>query len=239
MASDAKGPSRVRGIIDLAASVAMLVAAGVVIWTALHQPVVTTTRPPIPIPKEPIALGSAPTLGDPNAPVVVLEFSDLECPYCGRFSTEILPDLKKAHLDSGQVQLVFRHLPLTAIHPRAERAAEAAACAAKQGKFWALHDRLFSDQKKLEDADLEAGAAASGVDLAAFRLCMATEAASLVKGDAELAKALQLSGTPVFLIGSLQLDGGNKSVRVTEIISGARPVEDFRKAIERIRPSGP
>ncbi len=87
-----------------------------------------------------------PVLGSSIAPVTIIEFSDFECPYCRRFFLETLPQIKKDYIDTNKVRLVFRDFPLT-IHSGAEPAAQAADCAGEQGKYWEMHDKIFSEQK--------------------------------------------------------------------------------------------
>jgi protein-disulfide isomerase len=82
-----------------------------------------------------VSVGDGPILGKPDAPVTVVEFSDYQCPFCQRFFTNTLPELKKDYIDTGKVRYVFRDFPLDAIHPQARKAAEAAHCAGEQGKY--------------------------------------------------------------------------------------------------------
>lgn len=89
--------------------------------------------------------GNLPPLGNPNAPVVIIEFSDFECPYCNRFFKETLPQIKKEYIDTGKVVLYYRHYPLP-FHPSATPMAIASECANDQGKFWEMHDKMFKEQ---------------------------------------------------------------------------------------------
>jgi protein-disulfide isomerase len=224
-----------RSAIDLVASLAMIVAAGVIVWTAVRQqPTPATPSREIPVPAMPISVDGAPSLGDVRAPVVVVEFSDFQCPFCARFVRDILPELKKKYIDSGSVRLVFKNLPLTAVHHRAEAAAEAAVCAAEQGQFWPMHDAFFAEQGKLEDSDIDRVAASTGVRIETFRTCIQTIGANGVREDTELAATLKLASTPAFLIGRLA-PGGAVAIRRT--IAGARPLSDFAKAIDDVRAS--
>ena len=86
--------------------------------------------------------GALPVLGDENAPVTIVEFSDLECPFCEQFFTGAYPQIKKDYIDTGKVKMYFRHYPLP-FHPMAKPAAVAVECANDQGKFWEMHDRVF------------------------------------------------------------------------------------------------
>jgi Thioredoxin len=107
----------VRVTLDVVATVAMTAASGFLIWSLWHPRPLTegTTRPEVPVPSESISLDGAPKLGNPSARVVIVEFSDFECPYCGKFAREIMPELKSKYIDTSLVQFAFRHLPLTAI----------------------------------------------------------------------------------------------------------------------------
>jgi|SRR5436309_4597280 len=94
-------------------------------------------------------VADAPTLGLTDAPVTVVEFSDYQCPFCGRFYSTTLPALKRDYIDTGKVRYVFRDYPLDQIHPQARKAAEAAHCAGDQGKYWEMHDRLSKISRRL------------------------------------------------------------------------------------------
>jgi protein-disulfide isomerase len=89
-----------------------------------------------------VDVGNAPARGSQDAPVTIVEFSDYECPFCGRFFRETLPALQTEYIDSGRVRLVYRDFPLNS-HRHAQKAAEAAKCADGQGHYWAMHDLLF------------------------------------------------------------------------------------------------
>jgi protein-disulfide isomerase len=93
-----------------------------------------------------VANGTLPVLGNPNAPVKIVEFSDFECPFCRRFYQDTFPQLKKEYIDTGKVALYYRHLPLP-MHPNAKPFANAAECANEQGKFWQMHDQIFKEQE--------------------------------------------------------------------------------------------
>ena len=106
--------------------------------------------------------------GTYGAKVAVVEFSDFQCPYCGR-EIPIIDRVMKEY--DGKVRLVFRHYPLD-FHPFAEKAAEAAVCAAEQGKFWELHNKMFENQQKLAVDDLKSYAKSVGVDASKFDKCL-------------------------------------------------------------------
>jgi protein-disulfide isomerase len=219
-------------VLDVVATVALLAAAGVVIWTQLARSApAAPSRPAIPIPTEPVSLEGAPILGDPAAKVVMIEFSDFECPFCARFAAETLPEIKAQYVEAGKVKLAFRHFPLDRIHPRARPAAEASECAARHGQFWVFRELLFANPQKLQDKDLLTYAQTVGLDLEAFAACAKDGAAARVNADVELVSSLGLRSTPTFLLG---LVDGNGHVRIQEILSGALPFAVFSGSLDRL-----
>lgn len=149
-------------------------------------------------PKSGIRVATAPRLGRDDAPVIVVEFSDFQCPACGHAE----PTVRELRAEFGdRVQLQWRNLPLVEMHPDAHLAAEAAMAAGAQGRFWEMHDRLFADQRHLDRASLERDAAAIGLDLPRFRYDLDTHAfAAAVDADAALATRLGVTGTPTFFV---------------------------------------
>ena len=93
-----------------------------------------------------VELGGLPMMGDKNAPVTMVEFSDLQCPFCLRFFKDTFPQIKKEYIDTGKVKFYFRHLPLVQLHPMAMSFAHATECANEQGKFWEMHDKIYNEQ---------------------------------------------------------------------------------------------
>jgi len=146
-------------------------------------------------------LDGAHVRGAPMAPITIVEFSDFQCPFCGAAHPELSRLLRE--LD-GQVKLVFKHYPLGA-HARAVYAAHAAEAAARQGKFWEMHDLLFEHQRELEDADLMRYAQMLGLDMERFTADLASpEVEQKVNDDRKEGEALKLEGTPtIFVNGRL------------------------------------
>jgi protein-disulfide isomerase len=137
-------------------------------------------------------------VGDPK--VTVIEYSEFECPFCGRFARETFPAIRLAYIDTGKVRWIFRHFPLPA-HDHAQAAAEASECAADQGKFWEYHDLLFKNQSALRNADLKSYASQLGLDRTTFDECLDSGAkAARVQADFDLGRSSGVPGAPVYLI---------------------------------------
>jgi protein-disulfide isomerase len=162
---------------------------------------------------------TGPARGPETAPVTIVEFSDFQCPYCGR-EFPVVERLMKEY--DGKVRLVFRHFPLD-FHPYAQKAAEAGACAADQGpdKFWKLHDKMFGNQQKLGVDDLKGYAKEVGVDTARFDKCLDSgEKRAVVDADEKAGQQAGVSGTPAFFVNGI-------------FINGAVPYEQFKETVDR------
>src|SRR5207249_6089376 len=120
-------------------------------------------------PRVQVGFDSARVRGNPKASVMIVEFSDYQCPFCGRVEATLKKVLAK---HEGTVALAFRDMPISQIHPLAQAAAEAARCAGDQGKFWEYHDLLFEDQGNLERSGLTAKAAKLQLDAPKFEVCV-------------------------------------------------------------------
>jgi protein-disulfide isomerase len=182
------------------------------------------------IPSVRLNLAGSPVKGAATAKMVLVEFSDFECPYCGRHVQTAYRDIQRQYVDTGRIKYVFRHLPLEQIHPQARKAAEASECARDQGKFWEFHDRLFVNQKALAVADLSNHARAENLDVARFQSCLDEgKMVAKVAEDMKEAERLQVTSTPAFFIGDVQADG---SVRLARRVTGAQPFQVFQAALD-------
>ncbi len=164
-------------------------------------------------------------LGDEDAEVTIIEFSDYQCPFCERFWSQTLPQIKTQYIETGKVKFVYRDLPLVSIHPNAQPAAEATECVRDKGgdkAFWQMHDKIFGNQQALSVQNLKAWAKELGYDISS---CLDSgEFASEVQKDMQDAAAAGGQGTPYFVIvGS---DGKGTA------LSGAQPFTSFQTAIE-------
>lgn len=226
--------ARLRVVLDVTASIAMIGAAGAVVWILFNRPAPVLPSAEVSAPSEPIGIPRDTTMGRSDAPVVLTVFADFECPFCGAFARDTLPSLVSGYVSSGKVQIAFRHLPLR-IHARAERAAHAAECAATEQRFWPMHDLLFANQSDLTDPALVKYAAVVGVNAEAFAGCMNDEVTARIADDVSLAGELGIRSTPVFLIGRRE---SAQSVRVTSVLMGARPLTEFHEVLTPLLKSG-
>ncbi len=171
-----------------------------------------------------------PVRGDTNAKVVIVEFSDYECPFCGRFHAQTLPALKKDYIDTGKVQYIFRDFPLE-FHPNAMSASIAANCAGEQGAYWGMHDSLFVNQKRLGKVLYEELAKTLKINAGSFDSCLKDEKqAKEVTNDFVYGQSVGIEGTPTFFVGRVD---GKKLVDVIQIV-GAQPPAVFSQAIESL-----
>jgi protein-disulfide isomerase len=176
-----------------------------------------------------VLLGDAVPRGSASAKVAVVEFTDFECPYCARHFHDVLPQLKAAFIDTGRVRYYVRNYPLE-FHANARPAAIATVCAGTVGgKYWEMHDRLFSRAGTLSPELYRTAAREIGVDAQKFSTCLNDlPTAQRVDADARYASTVGVSGTPKFYIGRIH---GNKIVDAVEF-SGARSFEVFKAAID-------
>ncbi|MBI2672220.1 DsbA family protein [Candidatus Woesearchaeota archaeon] len=173
-----------------------------------------------------VGLDDDPVIGDKNAPVTIVEFSDFQCPFCGRFFSQTLPSIEENYINPGKVKFVYRDFPLNSIHPFAQKAAEASECADDQGKFKEMHDKIFSNQVSLSLDNLKIWAKDIGLDTNKFNDCLDSgKQASEVGNDEKDGLALGVQGTPAFFVGN-ENDG-------YLAISGAQPFEVFDQAIKK------
>ena len=148
----------------------------------------------------------APSIGDANAPITLVEFSDFQCPYCKGFVSTI-NRLKESH--GKQVRIVYRQYPIPSLHPSAIKAAEASLCANEQGKFWELHDLMFAEQDKLTVSELKEKAARLKLNKSKFDNCMDIgRYVEQVQNDMKEGQRAGVTGTPALFINGLPVEGG-------------------------------
>jgi protein-disulfide isomerase len=167
-------------------------------------------------------------LGSDQARIVLLEFSDYQCPFCSRYATEVLPELRRRYVDTGRVQYAFRNFPLS-IHDKAIHLAELAECADQQGVYWKMHDVLFRNRGATDEA-LNSLYSRFGMDMIHFRACIAS--APSLDDDIVDGTRAGVSGTPTFLLGAVVAPG---MMHVSKILRGALSIDAFSKEIDALQ----
>ena len=165
-----------------------------------------------------VKVGNAPTIGDENAKVEVVEFSDFQCPFCSKAAV-ILKQLKQKY--GKKVKIAFKQYPLP-FHAQAKGAAMAALCANDQKTeyFWKMHDAMFENQAKLAIADLKETAKRIGVDTAKFNKCLdSQQTLAAVEADIKQGQEIGVKSTPTFFVNG-------------QLIQGAQPIEVFSEIID-------
>ena len=174
----------------------------------------------------------APSLGDPSSKVTMIEFSDYQCPFCGRYANQTMSQVIDEYVKSGKVRYIFRNFPLEQVHPFAEKAAEASACAGDQGKFWEAHDRFFKNQQTLDVKQMQAHASALGLDALKFQQCLDSgKYASRVRADVVEGQKYNVRATPSFFFGTQVKDS---KLKAEKFLSGAVPYQNFKDLIESL-----
>ncbi len=189
----------------------------------------------VPAIKSDVGVDDDAVLGNKDAKVTIIEFSDYQCPFCRKFWTETYSELKKNYVDTGKVKLIFRDFPLTSIHPSSQIASEAAECVREKGgdaAYWKMHDKLFEEQNILDSgtkagpvtktaqftaADLKKWAKEIGYDIES---CLDSgKYSGEVQKDMADASAAGVQGTPSFFING-------------KMLGGAYPYSEFKKIID-------
>ena len=175
-------------------------------------PVTITLEPP----RQKVDIAGHPAKGPKTAPIEMVEFSDFQCPFCQRANPTVEQVLKTY---GDKIHFVYRHYPLPS-HPNARPAAEAAACADEQGRFWQFHDELFASPGRLSNDDLKQHAVAAGLDATRFNACFDShQFKSEIDKDIKEGNEAGVSGTPAFFINGRALEG-------------AQPFEAFKHVID-------
>jgi len=179
-----------------------------------------------------ISVDDDPIMGDSDAPITIVEFSDFQCPFCARFHTQTLPSILEEYIEQGKVKLVFRDFPIQSIHPNALPASVAAECANDQNKFREMHDALFEKQSewnKLETTEalslFSKYASEMQLDQESFDSCLTSgKHIPEIQNDLNDGRDYGVTGTPGFFVG-------NDQIGFVEL-KGAQPFESFKKVID-------
>ena len=233
-------------LLDRAASVALIVAAAVLPWAVLVNRGSEAAPDSAAVQELEVArVVDSPrpssVRGSSAARVAIIEFSDFECPFCARHARQVYPRLVEEYVDTGEVQYVFRHYPLD-IHPLAVEAAEAAECAAGQGMYWEMHDRLFAANAALTRSDLLNHAASLHLRPEDFESCLLADAMlERVMEDRRAGSELGVTATPTFFFAEVRDDG---KLSLLAKLSGAMPYSAFQSTLDELlsttaSPTGP
>jgi len=187
-------------------------------------------------PAEPAAGAEAATppaqfnvIGRDDAPVTIIEFTDLQCPYCARYASQTFPRLKTEYVDTGKLRYTSRDLPLP-FHDFALLAAVASRCAGEQGRFWEYREALFASQSLLGTGPYGRIASQLGLDVERLEACRSSgEQESGVRADLALAARHGIRSTPTFVIGRV-VNGEFQG----EVVSGAQPYEFFKAKLDAL-----
>jgi protein-disulfide isomerase len=188
-----------------------------------------TSQPKLPMK---ISADDDPIIGNPDAPITIIEFTDFQCPFCARFHTQTLPLILEEYIDQGKVKLVVRDFPIQSIHPNAVAASVASECANEQGKVKEMHDMLFYNQNEWNKQETDDAlslfsqyAAEIQLEQETFDSCLNSgKYLEEIKKDLADGRDYGVSGTPGFFIG-------NDQIGYVEL-KGAQPFDSFKKVID-------
>lgn len=184
-----------------------------------------------------VTIDGEPSKGNAKAKVTVVEVSDYHCPFCRRHTMNTQPEIDANYVNTGKIQYVFIDYPIAGLHPIAAAAHEGAICAGEQGKYWEMHNRLFSDAAPRDKgqivAQLLSHAQAIGIDVSKFRSCVESgKNSKVVKDSVARMEALGVDSTPTFLVGLTPAPG--QPMKVVKVIKGALPFSEFKSTIDSV-----
>lgn len=202
------------------------IAAGTTTERGAAQVPNAPQQPNTPPAKVDVAVGHLPLLGDKDAKVTLIEFSDFQCPFCRSLYTNVIKQLKKEYIDTGKVKLAYRYYPLD-FHPAAQKSAEAAECANDQSKFWEFHDKVYDEQEKKGQGtvqytveEIKQWAAEIGINAEQFNTCLDSgKYAAKVTEDLTAGQQAGVQGTPATFVNG-------------QLVSGAQPYATFKAMID-------
>jgi protein-disulfide isomerase len=176
-------------------------------------------------------VSNSPAQGVATAKLTLVEFSDYQCPFCGRHVRETAGQIEKEYITTGKLRHVFVNLPLESIHRFAFKAAEAANCAGEQGRYWEMHNRLFENQTKLDS--LTPHAQAIGLDVPKFEECLSSgRQATAIRRDMAAAQQAGVSGTPTFFFA--YTDPKSSKIKTVRRLTGALPYATLKAEIDKL-----
>lgn len=179
-------------------------------------------------------VSGAPNDGVAQAPLIMVELSDFQCPFCARFDQETYPAIVQNYVHTGKLRYVFENFPLQNIHALARELAETSKCLSAQKDFWSIRQALFANQGKLASKEeIENFAKTMGVNMAAYQACRRDKAIDAsIDQSVTQASAAGVSGTPTFLIG--RNEPGTTKFKVLKVIVGAQPFAQFKQTFDTL-----
>jgi protein-disulfide isomerase len=181
-----------------------------------------------------IELKDEPTKGNAAAKVTMVEVSDYHCPFCRRQTLQTMPKVMAEYVNSGKVKYVFVDYPIAQLHPDAFKSHEAAACAGDQGKYWQMHDLLFTNSPARDASQLSSSANLIGVDMKKFDACLnggnGSPHAADIRESITRMQELGVGGTPLVLIGMTPAPGA--PMKIASYVYGAKPFPEFKAALD-------
>lgn len=227
--------SRAKVILDVGSTLIVTAAGVALLWTLYKGPRAVAPASPQPQIESVTELQIPATVATNRvgtSTTALIEFSDYQCPYCGRHARDTYPKIRSEWIDTGKLTYVSLAFPLEKIHPDAKSASEAAECAAQQGHFWPMHERLFgAPPDGLNAAHFAESAEAIGLDVARFRRCLMGETTAAVAAQIAEGLRLKVNSTPTFFLGKIKNDG---SIELVRRIHGAATFDTFAEALKQV-----
>ena len=198
---------------------------------AIHQLLerLTTSQPPAEPTSATLTDLKGYAMGRPDAPLTMVEFTDLQCPYCRQYVTTTFDEIRKNWIDTGKLRYISRDFPLD-FHPQAMAAARAARCAGEQGKFWEMRMLLMRNANLLSPDYINRAASDLKLDTKAFSACIAsTKFDAEIEADTQEGARIGVGGTPTFVIGKT-----TASTLQGPMLVGAKPYEQFDAKLKEL-----
>lgn len=222
---------RITQLTDLLATVATVALVGVLV-VMITKAKTNEPRPNlVDVPETKLEFDARLAEGSQSAKVVVIEYSDFQCPFCIKFATETLATIRRDYVETGKVRFAFRNAPGQG-HAFAQPAAIATVCAARQGQFTKMHDGLFALKGQLSKQAIDEVSRTLAMDGDSYRNCLSDKSVEeAIDRDIADATRLRVEATPTFLFGILDADG---TAKIVKKLTGAKPAADLAKIIEGV-----
>jgi len=223
---------RFTAVADVATTILVAIAALVFLWTQVESRWLNGSRRAQPQNVHETIAADKIRHAKGTAVTALIEFTDYECPFCGVHARTTAPQIEKDLVDTGIVRYALVNFPLERIHGRARKAGEAVECAARYGRYWEMHRRLFENQRAFGDEALAEAGASVGIEAQTFKRCLDGEMRDRITDDVAEGLRLRVSATPTFFVGIVQTDG---SIQLRKRVSGTVSFDDLRQMIDAVR----